>query len=255
MKNNVSYSVSKRVIDSLSKDELKHLVEVRAIDLGWWTHFYGIEEMTEHEIQEILDKSDDELTEDWRIDLHPLKMGDLLSEYADGYYRGAKNLLNAICQEKLISDSEALPALMLVNQFIELTLKAGLQYMIVYHNELGNSLPEINLNTHDLSYLLSKLVSLFEHGKFPLSDDTQEFILKMHNINENAEAFRYPFSSKMKRGQQVDLVFHVDAPPIPLGLLKAEVHVYGWELSAFLLMFEQRLFYVENLDNDSSKAV
>jgi hypothetical protein len=54
--------------------------------------------------------------------------------------------------------------------------------------------------------------------------------------------------------QQVNLVFHVDAPPIPLGLLKAEVDVYGWELSAFLLMFEQRLFYVEHLNNDSSKA-
>ena len=133
--NNASYSVSKRVIESLSSEELERLMAVRSIDLGWWTRFYGIEQMTEHEIQQLVDKSDDELIDDWRNDLDPLKMGDLLSEYADGYYRGTKNLLNAISQEQLISDSEALPVLMLINQFIELALKAGLQYMVVYHND------------------------------------------------------------------------------------------------------------------------
>jgi len=66
-----------------------------------------------------------------------------------------------------------------------------------------------------------------------------------------AQAFRYPFSSREKKGQQIDLVFHVNAPPIPLGLLKAEFDVYGMELSAFLIMFEERRFYVENLNNNS----
>jgi hypothetical protein len=94
--NENSYEVNQRVLESLSTEELKRLLAVRSIDLGWWTRFYGIELMSEDEIQQIVNKSDSELENDWMRELPPLKMVDLLAEYADGYYRGARNLLSAI---------------------------------------------------------------------------------------------------------------------------------------------------------------
>jgi len=39
--NNAHYSVSQRVVDSLSSEELEHLLAVRSVDLGWWTRFWS----------------------------------------------------------------------------------------------------------------------------------------------------------------------------------------------------------------------
>lgn len=247
-----SYWISKTLVERLSQEELDELfADRRSVDLGWWTRFYGIERMSEEQRQQLVEKDIEELEEEWRTELDPLKMAELLSEYADGFYRGTCDLLNCFAQKTLFSDSEALPALFLAYQFAELALKASIQYMVFFRRELGRPTKEPKLNTHDLSLLLSELAGLFEPEEPFLSEDTQEFILKIHDINEVSQAFRYPFSSRERKGKQIDQVFLVNAPLVPMNIFKAEFEIHGWELDVFHSWLGRGYIYAEQSEDES----
>jgi len=247
-----SYRISKTLVERLSWEELDRLfTDHRSVDLGWWTRFYGIERMSEEQRQRLVDRDIEELEDEWRTELDPLKMAALLSEYADGFYRGTCDLLNCFAQKTLYSDSEALPALFLAYQFTELALKASILYMVFFRQELGRPPKEPKLDTHDLSLLLPELADLFEPEEPFLSQETQEFILKIHDINEASQAFRYPFSSKDRKGQRINQVFLVNAPLVPMNIFKAEFEIHGCELDVFHSWLGRGYIYAEQSENES----
>lgn len=222
-----SYSISRILARGLAPEELHELFAGRSVDLGWWARTHGIITPPQNELGELPEGDAEEALREWLTADYGRNRADLLSEYADGYYQGARDLLNCFIQKKnTFSDSEALPVLFLLCQFAELALKASIEHMLSFRRFSGKSVPELDLNTHDLCALLSYLATLTEPNEPFLSEDTQEFVRKIHAINEIAQAFRYPFSAR-------DRVFLIDAPLVPMKALRAEFDIHGRELNGF----------------------
>src|SRR5712692_8499724 len=112
------YTVSKTLVERISSRGVEELCAGRAVDLGWWTRFYGAERMSVEHQRQLLEKDIEQLEEEWKTELDPLKMAELLSEYADGFYSATCDSLNSFVQkEEIFSDTEALPVLFLAYQF------------------------------------------------------------------------------------------------------------------------------------------
>jgi hypothetical protein len=224
------YPISRALVRHVSDAELRELCNGGCVDLGWWTRFYSIEELSQEEQRALFERDVQDLKEGWRTDLSTVRRADLLSVYADGFYQASLELARSFIQKPLYSDREALPILFLSCQFLELALKASIEHMVFLREQLGRPVVELDLNTHDLCHLLEKLGELFEPNEPFLSEETQAFIRKIAAINEMAQAFRYPFSSRRNRPDQV---FLTEAPIIPMKVFEAEFAIHGQEMNLF----------------------
>lgn len=240
-----NYSVSKALVDKYTPEELQQLCNQGAVDIGWWTRFNGIDLFrgtSEEELKKFFEEDFDRLAHDWETQLQGIKKADLLYQYADGFFNGTRDLLDVFLQKEFRSDSDALPILFLFCQFAELALKASTEYFAYLRQELGKPVVKPNLNHHNLSELLSNLKALFDPQEPFLSEETQEFIVKIQSINEASQAFRFPFSNENKKKEE--RAFLVKAPLISMGIFKAEFDIHASELHNFVLWLSQGYVYV-----------
>lgn len=240
-----SYIVSKTLVDKCSHEELQELLSQGSVDMGWWTRFNGIDffrGVSEEELKRFFEEDIDKLAQDWETELQGVKKADLLYEYADGFFNGTRDLLDVFLQKEFRSDSDALPILFLFCQFAELALKASTEYFVYLRQEIGKPVVKPNLYNHDLSELLSNLKALFDPQEPFLSEETQEFVVKIQSINEVSQAFRYPFGNE--NGKKAEKVFLVKAPLIPMGIFKAEFDIHASELHNFVMWLSHGYVYV-----------
>ena len=191
----MKYRISKS-LHHLSRDEIQQLIDTGCVNLGWWNLLYANNKAL------------------------------ILSEYADGFYRAIRDLLDTFCEKSIYSDAESLPILYLVFHFIELSLKASIEAKLWMLKAIGK--PRQGLTKgHDLTGLLDFLIDLFEPHEELISDETQEFIRKMAELNgRSAQVFRYPFDIK-------ENIHFEDRPVLSMGLLRAEFEIHGAELNSF----------------------
>lgn len=194
---NQGYMISKSLVERLTWNELKQLGEQACVDLGWWTLPYG------------------------------RSRAYLLSLYADGFYRSTCDLLNQFVEKTLYSDAEVLPILFLFSHFVELALKASIEFKLLWLKAARKPKELPYLKHHNLSDLLQTLAGLFGPGEPFLSEGTQAFIQKIDNLNERAQAFRYPFDKKERE------LFWEDRPLLSMRIFQAEVEIHGAELNGF----------------------
>jgi len=220
------YRISRALVQQLSSDELQELFNKHNADIGWWTWLYGMRELSQDELNE-LGKDAGDWEGEWLTIPRGIKRAYLLSDYAEAFYQATSDLLDKFFSKTLYSDIEVLPILLLFFQFAELALKSSILFMIHFREARGTPTEQPRLGTHNLVELLRILTNLFEpEGPF-LSEDTQDFIRKISEFNERAQAFRYPYDNRETR------IFFTEKLLFPTGIFKREFEIHGAELNGF----------------------
>ena len=237
------YPISKSLFEKYTEEEIFQMAQQSgSIDMGYWARFYELQKgkLSEQEISELVEQNDDDLLREWEISLdNGFKRGDLLSHYANSFYYGTRDLLDAFLQQPLPSDIEALSILFLFCQFAELALKASIEYIVYLKNKAGTltELPQKLYDTHDLSSLIKILNSLHKSDDPFLTLKTQEFVLKINTINEKSQAFRYPFMFKKRKKE--DKIFLIQGYPIHMRIFRAEFDIHADEILALLISLSE----------------
>ena len=178
------------------EEQIENIAKVGLVNLGWWNLVYAEDRAS------------------------------LLSEYADGFYRAACDMLDNFCGKSVYSDAEALPILYVIFHFCELSLKACIEAKLRILEAWGTH-EDATTTGHSISELLDDLARLFEPDEEFLSVETQDFIRKMAELNgRSAQVFRYPFDRR-------DSIHFDDRPLLSMGLLRAEFASHGGELNGF----------------------
>lgn len=193
------YEVSKS-LNHLPKEELDEIFKQGRVNIGWWNSLGA-------------------------------SRAKALSQYADGFYNAARDLLDRFVEVEfhLYSDAEALPVFFLIFHFIELALKASIEAQLRYLKLMGKPVKEWPRN-HNIANLLQLLSDLFPPDEEFLSAETIAFIHKMAELNgRSAQAFRYPFEKG--KGTGMDKTYWEDRPVLSMGILRAEFAIHGTELN------------------------
>lgn len=204
--------------------ELKKRYPAQGLDLGYWARFPNL-----------MEGADVTTAEDGNRQLTRRGKASLLAEYSDAYFRATYDLAQIVAQKQVLSDSEALPILYLFCHFVELSLKAITEFIILYFELIGESTSGLaEKYGHDIDELLENTKLILNGRVSFLSKETEDFIRKISKMNEYNQAFRYPFT---KLGSNATLLVHSSG--FPPGIFFEEFKIHGSELTDYVTMLQE----------------